>query len=66
MKGICSSDHVLRVYRAIRRKDMAQARVQVTTWPETPREIFSADHARDALRQARAYAIEDYIASMES
>jgi len=66
MKRFTPCDHVLRVYRAIRRKDMAQARVQVTTWPETPREIFSADHARDALRQARAYAIEDYITSMES
>ena len=51
---ITERDHVLRVYRAIRRKDMTQARVQVTIWPGSPREIFSVDHAQDALRQARA------------
>jgi len=51
---VTERDHVLRVYRAIRRKDMAQARVQVTIWPESPREIFSVDHAKYALRQARA------------
>lgn len=50
---------IRRAYCAIRRKDVARARVQVTVWPESPKEIFSNDHAKDALRQARLQVQND-------
>ena len=54
VETIRESDLIRRAYRAERRKIATRARVPSTVWPESPREIFSIDHAKEALRRARA------------